>query len=612
MSKNNFTNNATLMQNYRTTRYTHVYDKELNRWRLGLLEVPEDTNIRPAVSNPIADLSVYEDSPFYFQFPENVFTDDNPDDVLTYTATQQNGQLLPAWLTFNPTTREFSGTPSNDDVAVLSIKVVATDSNRANIADVFDLTVINTNDSPMLSDPILDQTIPEDSTISFTIPITTFVELDQGDVLTYTATLSDGSPLPAWLTFDSLTRNFSASPTNDNVGVNGISLTATDLFGASATNAFTLVVTNVNDAPFVFGSLTNQTLSRSLSNADSLSYQFPSNTFSDEDLIHGDVLTYSASGLPSGITLDSNSRTFSGTPEAAGSYNVTVTATDTDGATASLSFNIEVEETYDASTAPDASVINEQHALQEVVLSDYVSPGATFIIPSGFWLWSGSTSTPAIIADVANVTIKNYGNIIGKGGSAGVAGGDAISVTANGVTIENNAGAFIAGGGGGGGGSQGGGGAGQAAPGQAGAAGGAYTTSTTLSASVSPYGCSEGGSMSGTISCSVTISGVRGAGGQQGASAGSGTTSGGSCRGSGVLTNSFGCSPMSYGATLSGGGGALNPGGQGGSILSATQNQTVSGGGWGLAGASGGGAGGAAISGTYASLTNNGTVYGSV
>ena len=54
-----------------------------------------------------------------------------------------------------------------------------------------------------------------------------------------------------------------------------------------------------------------------------------------------------------------------------------------------------------------------------------------------------------------------------------------------------------------------------------------------------------------------------------------------------------------------------NPGGEGGSILSSTQNATVSGGGWGLAG-SGGGAGGAAISGTYASLTDNGTVYGSV
>jgi hypothetical protein len=118
--------------------------------------------------------------------------------------------------------------------------------------------------------------------------------------------------------------------------------------------------------------------------------------------------------------------------------------------------------------------------------------------------------------------------------------------------------------------------------------------------------------MSGTISCSTAVSGVRGAGGQQGASAGSGTGTVSNCTGTGTLTNPNGCAPISYSATLIGGSGSPNPGGQGGSILSATQNQTVSGGGWGLAGASGGGAGGAAISGTYASLTDNGTVYGSV
>ncbi len=53
-------------------------------------------------------------------------------------------------------------------------------------------------------------------------------------------------------------------------------------------------------------------------------------------------------------------------------------------------------------------------------------------------------------------------------------------------------------------------------------------------------------------------------------------------------------------------------GGTGGSILSASENVTNSGGGWGAAGTgSGAGAGGAAITGTYATLTNNGTIYGS-
>ena len=242
-------------------------------------------------------------------------------------------------------------------------------------------------------------------------------------------------------------------------------------------------------------------------------------------------------------------------------------------------------------------------------------------VNAGVTLHSNSTSTGGAVVSgsfPSGVTIVNSGNITGQGGSGGQAGGMALQITTSDtVKITNNSGAFIAGGGGGGSGSQGGGGAGQAAPGQAGAAGGSFTTSTTLSATVSPFGCSEGGVMTGTISCSAPSSGVRGAGGQQGASAGSGTTSTGSCTGTGTLFNvgnaagTTPCSPISYSAGLSGGGGSPNPGGEGGSILSSTQNQTVSGGGWGLAG-SGGGAGGSAISGTYASLTDNGTVYGSV
>lgn len=235
-------------------------------------------------------------------------------------------------------------------------------------------------------------------------------------------------------------------------------------------------------------------------------------------------------------------------------------------------------------------------------------------VDEGVVLYSNSTSTGGAVVSgsfPSGVTIVNSGAITGQGGSYNQAGGMALQITTSDtVNITNNSGAFIAGGGGGGAGGQGGGGAGQAAPGQVGN-GGAFSGTTTLSAFVSPYGCSEGGSMTGTISCTASTSGVRGAGGQQGASAGSGTGSGGSCTGTTTLTNPNGCSPMSFSAGLNGIG-SPNPGGEGGSILSTTQNQTVSGGGWGQAGAGGGGAGGAAISGTYASLTDNGTIYGSV
>ena len=55
------------------------------------------------------------------------------------------------------------------------------------------------------------------------------------------------------------------------------------------------------------------------------SFQFPANTFTDPD---GDLLTYTATGMPPGITFTGSTRTFAGTPTQAGVFSVAVAATD--------------------------------------------------------------------------------------------------------------------------------------------------------------------------------------------------------------------------------------------------------------------------------------------
>ncbi|MYW21910.1 hypothetical protein GT039_41645, partial [Streptomyces sp. SID2955] len=52
----------------------------------------------------------------------------------------------------------------------------------------------------------------------------------------------------------------------------------------------------------------------------------------------GAALTYSASGLPTGLSVNSSSGLITGTASTAGTYQVTVTATDTTGASGSTSF----------------------------------------------------------------------------------------------------------------------------------------------------------------------------------------------------------------------------------------------------------------------------------
>lgn len=239
-------------------------------------------------------------------------------------------------------------------------------------------------------------------------------------------------------------------------------------------------------------------------------------------------------------------------------------------------------------------------------------------VTSGTTVYSTTTSTGGMVVSGSfpnGITINNSGAITGRGGSAGQDGGDALEITtSDSVTVTNNSGAFIAGGGGGGASTGGGGGAGQSLPNTAGPAASSSNVTYSSCGSVT-FGCSEGGTVTASC-CGPSVATITyAAGGNQGAYAGSGGTttgSSGSCVGSGTGGGPPPCTvsgvTINYGGVIV----ATGYGGTGGSILSATENVTNSGGGWGAAGTgSGAGAGGSAISGTYATLTNNGTIYGS-
>ncbi len=78
-----------------------------------------------------------------------------------------------------------------------------------------------------------------------------FADIDAGDTRAYSATLSNGDPLPSWLTINAATGVLSGTPTNGDVGSLAVKVTMTDGAGASANDTFNLTVTNVNDAPVV-------------------------------------------------------------------------------------------------------------------------------------------------------------------------------------------------------------------------------------------------------------------------------------------------------------------------------------------------------------------------
>ncbi|MEG4444106.1 DUF4347 domain-containing protein [Microcoleus sp. AT9_B5] len=76
---------------------------------------------------------VSDSSTFTYTFPENTFTDPDPGDKLTYTATLMDGSPRPSWLNFDPNTRTLSGT--SPIAQQLTIKLTATDRAGLSVSD---------------------------------------------------------------------------------------------------------------------------------------------------------------------------------------------------------------------------------------------------------------------------------------------------------------------------------------------------------------------------------------------------------------------------------------------------------------------------------------------
>jgi hypothetical protein len=99
-----------------------------------------------------------------------------------------------------------------------------------------------TNFLPYVKKTIPDQTAIKGELFTFTIPDSTFIDDDGNNTLTYHAKLTSGSPLPAWLTFDTIAGAFTGTPVD--IETLKIRVTATDTAGAAASTDFKIIVSN--------------------------------------------------------------------------------------------------------------------------------------------------------------------------------------------------------------------------------------------------------------------------------------------------------------------------------------------------------------------------------
>ena len=140
---------------------------------------PPTTNTPPVVANPLADQEVTVDVPFTYVVPADAFTDadGNP---LTYTAALSDGGMLPSWLTFDPATRTFTGTPAPGDGGTVRVTVTASDG-TATVSDEFALMVTVGNTAPTADHNTV--TTGEDMAYTFTADDFGFMDDDAGAAL---------------------------------------------------------------------------------------------------------------------------------------------------------------------------------------------------------------------------------------------------------------------------------------------------------------------------------------------------------------------------------------------------------------------------------------------
>ncbi len=294
----------------------------------------------PALLNPISSQLAATGTRYRFSIPGDTFTTP-PGEILSYSASQADGSLLPAWLGFVGPRLEFQGTPQPSDKGAVSLKVVAEDSKGGTAQSLFDLSVIDT----------LSQEVARiGGSFNYQIP-DDMISSPLGSV-TYTVTLKDGSPLPAWLNYNPAANTISGVPPDGSDGAYSLLVTADDGVQPPVLGILTLNI-NPNAPPKVANPISSQTAQV----GQTYTLVVPDNTFADPN---DDLLTLSAKrvnekSLPSWLTFTDRTLTGKPNPGDTDAFSdrtvpLQICATD-DNQEACSTFDLTVQGTSNAETA---------------------------------------------------------------------------------------------------------------------------------------------------------------------------------------------------------------------------------------------------------------------
>ena len=277
-----------------------------------------------------------------------------------------------------------------------------------------------TNSPPTVANTILNQTATVGTALNYAFPADTFNDADS-DTLTYTATQSDNSALPPWLSFTAATRTFSGTPLTADVGTVSVKVTASD-GTASVSDTFDIVVSAAaNTAPVFATDTTSRSFTETVGDA-AVTDQGEVGAVVTATDADGDSLIYTLEGTDAAkfyivadtgqIRTDFNQKY---DRETQASYSVTVKADDSNGGSDTIAVTINVDNAEEKPVAPAIPTVTATSGSTTSLDVSWMAPANTgrpaitgYKVEyragvSGNWLTHAHTGT-GTTATIANLT----------------------------------------------------------------------------------------------------------------------------------------------------------------------------------------------------------------
>ncbi|WP_417068916.1 Ig-like domain-containing protein [Niveibacterium terrae] len=361
-------------------------------------------NDAPTLNQPIISQSATESISFSYSLPSNVFVDVDSGDSLTLSATLSDGSALPAWLSFNPATGTFSGTPGRSDVGNQVVRVTATDSSHASVSTTFSLSVAKFDTTlptatVAMSDSALKAGDSSLVTITFSEPVAGFDNSDltvDGGILSTLTSKDGGTTWTAVFTPDSNLERTANAITLNMSGVKDLS----DNYGTGTVSSVIYAIDTA--APLAPTLVLNSASDSGASNTDRItSVSAPTITGTAEA---GSAVTLYEGATVLGTTTADGSGNWSFTSSALtdGSHNLTAKATDAAGnVSAAGSLTLSVDTVAPAVPTLNLSAASDSGASNTDRITSVSAPTITGTAEAGssVTLYEGSTVLGTTTAD---------------------------------------------------------------------------------------------------------------------------------------------------------------------------------------------------------------------